>query len=266
MVKRLEDVLFADLPAAIGPLVAAVQSRTALSNDVLQLLDALPPLVEVSRYGNVRGTDVRQVEEILAGLIPRILVGLLPSSLGIDAEAGRVMWKKLAAAKHALSTLNSETYNSDWLATLKRLADAEPANAVIRGYAARLLYDASRLQSGDLERLFGVALSLPSAAPEAALWIEGLLSGSGTVLIHDNNLRGIIDRWLSAISAEHFVQVLPLLRRSFAQFSPAERRLIGQRLRGSGAAPLLQTKDFDIEAARAVLPVLHRIWGTGELP
>ncbi len=266
LVKRLEDVLFADLPAAIGPLVAAVQSRTALSNDVLQLLDALPPLVEVSRYGNVRGTDGRQVAQILAGLIPRILVGLLPASLGIDAEAGRVMWKKLAAAKHALSTLNSETYNSDWLATLERLADAESVNAVIRGYAARLLYDASRLQSADLERLFGVALSLPSAAPEAALWIEGLLSGSGTVLIHDNNLRGIIDRWLSAISAEHFVQVLPLLRRSFAQFSPAERRLIGQRLRGGGAAPILQTKDFDVEAALAVLPVLHRIWGTGELP
>src|SRR6266702_1698207 len=113
LVKKLEDVLFADLPAAVGPLVAAIQSRTALSNDVLQLLDALPPLVEVSRYGNVRGTDVRQVEEILAGLIPRALVGLLPASLGIDAEAGRVLWKKMAAANQALSTLNSEAYSSD---------------------------------------------------------------------------------------------------------------------------------------------------------
>jgi hypothetical protein len=262
LVKKLEDVLFADLPAAVGPLVGAIQSRTALSNDVLQLLDALPPLVEVSRYGNVRGTDVRQVEAILAGLIPRALVGLLPASLGIDAEAGRVLWKKMAAANQALSTLNSPTYSSDWLAALERVADSQPANAVIRGYASRLLYNAARLRTDDLERLFGLALSLPSAAPEAALWIEGLLSGSGSVLIHDDQLRGIIDRWLSAISADHFVQVLPLLRRTFAQFSSTERRLIGQKLRGTGAAPAAHAMDFDVEAARAVLPVLHRIWGT----
>jgi len=262
LVRKLEDVLFADLPAAIGPLVAAIQSRTALSNDVLQLLDALPPLVEVSRYGNVRGTDVKQVEEILAGLIPRALVGLLQASVGIDAEAGRVLWKMMAAANQALSTLNSEAYNSDWLAALERLADSQPANAVIRGYASRLLYNAARLRTEDLERLFGLALSLPSAAPEAALWIEGLLSGSGSVLIHDDKLRGIIDRWLSAISADHFVQVLPLLRRTFAQFPSAERRLIGQRLRGSEGAPAARAIDFDGDAARAVLPVLHRIWGT----
>ena len=262
LVAKLEDVLFADLPAAIGPLVAAIQSRTALSNDVLQLLDALPPLVEVSRYGNVRGTDVKQVEEILAGLIPRALVGLLPASVGIDAEAGRVLWKKMAAANQALSTLNSPTYSSDWLAALERLADSQPANAVIRGYASRLLYNAARLRTDDLERLFGLALSLPSAAPEAALWIEGLLSGSGSVLIHDDQLRGIIDRWLSAISADHFVQVLPLLRRTFAQFPSTERRLIGQRLRGSEGAPMARAMDVDVDAARAVLPVLHRIWGT----
>jgi Family of unknown function (DUF5682) len=175
-----------------------------------------------------------------------------------------VLWKKMAGANQALSTLNSHTYSSDWLAVLERLADSQPTNAVIRGYASRLLYNAGRLRTDDLERLFGLALSLPSAAPEAALWIEGLLSGSGSVLIHDDKLRGIIDRWLSAISADHFVQVLPLLRRTFAQFPSTERRLIGQKLRGSEGASTARAMDFDVDAARAVLPVLHRIWGISD--
>jgi Family of unknown function (DUF5682) len=265
LVRKLEDVLFADLAPAIAPLVAAIQNRTALASDVQQLLEAMPPLVEVARYGNVRGTDVTQVNDILAGLIPRMLVGLLPGATGIDANAGRAMYLKLVAVNHALNNLGSSSYQRDWLDALARVADAEPANAIIRGYASRLLYDAGRLKSEQLETSFSLSLSLPSAAVEAALWIEGLLSGGGTVLVHDDGLRNIIDRWLAAISPEHFIDVLPLLRRSFAQFSHAERRLIGHKVRGGAQTSVVRVAtDFDEDAARAVLPTFNLIWGGGE--
>jgi hypothetical protein len=66
------------------------------------------------------------------------------------------------------------------------------------------------------------------------------------MMIHDNQLRGI-DRWLSAISANHFVQVLPLLRHTFAQFSSTERRLIGQRIGGSEGPLTVRAVDFDLD-------------------
>jgi hypothetical protein len=66
-------------------------------------------------------------------------------------------------------------------------------------------------------------------------------------------------------TADNFVQVLPLLRRTFAQFPSPERRQIGERLR---AGQQLQSKatsaEFDEAAARAVLPVLKRIWNLSE--
>jgi hypothetical protein len=208
---------------------------------------------------------VTQVSDILAGLIPRMLVGLLPGATGIDADAGRALYRKLIAVNQALNTLDSSDYKRDWLDTLARVADAEPANAIIRGYASRLLYDAGRLNSEQLETSFSLSLSLPSAAVEAALWIEGLLSGSGTVLIHDDGLRDIIDRWLCVISAERFIDVLPLLRRTFSQFSTSERRLIGHKVRGGAQlAAAKVTTDFDENAARSVLSTFNLIWGAGE--
>ena len=268
LVGTLQEVLFADLSPAVESLVAAIQSRTALSTDVLQLLDALPPLVEVSRYGDVRGTDVAQVTAILAGLVPRLLIAILPAAIGIDADAARVLWKKLKAANQALVTLDDTGYRDEWHTVLGRLSSAEPVQPLIRGYALRVLYDASRIEVAEMAKLLGLALSMPADATEAALWVEGLLSGTGAPLVHDDRLRGIVDQWLRGIPETQFTQVLPLLRRTFSEFPPAERRMIGARLKGETAVTTLSPRlgDFDASAARAVLPLLNRIWGIGESP
>ena len=51
-------VLLADLPTAIAPVTQALEDLAAVASDLVQLLGAIPPLVTVARYGNVRQTDV----------------------------------------------------------------------------------------------------------------------------------------------------------------------------------------------------------------
>jgi hypothetical protein len=89
------------------------------------------------------------------------------------------------------------------------------------------------------------------------------LSGSGTILIHDDKLRTLLDAWLRNVPADHFTNVLPLLRRTFAQFPPPERRVLGERLkRGADSMPApTAVGDFDLEMARRVVPLLQAIWG-----
>jgi hypothetical protein len=85
--------------------------------------------------------------------------------------------------------------------------------------------------------------------------------------MHDDELRSLIDGWVRSVSDEHFVQVLPLLRRTFAQFPAAERRQLGERLRADlrpESRPEAVASDFDATAARAVLPLLQLIWNLDE--
>ena len=44
----------------------------------------------------------------------------------------------------------------------------------------------------------------------------------------------MVDGWLAGVGDEVFTDVLPLLRRTFATFGPAERRQIGERVRRLG--------------------------------
>jgi hypothetical protein len=263
LMALLEDALFADLAGAIGALVAAIQNRTALVGDVAQLLDALPALVDVYRYGNVRETDMSLIAGILAGLVPRILVGVLPAAVNIDDDAAHTLWAKLQASNGALTKLANDEFISGWREMLRRLAANDSSHALLTGYAQRLLYDAGAAQFEELQRALSLTLSPGNAPTTAAAWVEGLLSGSGAVLIHDDRLRQLLDDWVRGASAEHFVQVLPLLRRTFAEFPPAERRQIGERLRSAAATTpdaRRQTLEFDEASARAAMSVLHLIW------
>jgi hypothetical protein len=266
LIALLEDALFADLPEGIGALVTAIENRAAVASDVLQLLDALPPLVSVHRYGNVRQTDVSLVAEILAGLVPRILIGVPQASVNIDDDAAQALWQKLISADRTLAMLANEDFTAGWRDLLHRLAQGDTTHPLIGGYAHRLLYDASVVEFDALSRALALTLSPGNAPTVAAGWIEGFLSGSGTILIHDDRLRTLLSDWVRDVHPEHFVQVLPLLRRTFSLFPRAERRQIGERLRAGEvrtAAGEDAMTDFDEAAARNVLAVLQTIWNKG---
>lgn len=265
LIALLDDALFANLPGAITTLVGAIENRAAVAVDVLQLLDALPPLVNVCRYGNVRGTDVSLVAEILSGLVPRIAVGCPAAASHIDDDAAQLLWGKLVETNRALELLGNADFTESWRAMLQRISQSDAVHALIAGYAHRLLYDAGLLKFEALSLAFARSLSPGNEPAVGARWVEGLLSGSGAVLVHDDRMRGLVDEWVRGTTAENFIQVLPLLRRTFAQFPPPERRQIGERLRsGQQLQSPAASVDFDETAARAVLPILKRIWNLGE--
>jgi hypothetical protein len=263
LVGLLDDALFADLADAIQPLVTAIEQRAAAQADVQQLLEAITPLVDVYRYGNVRETDVTLVRHILDAMVPRVLIGLLPAATNIDGDAAATLWKQMRETERALTQLADTEFLSGWRGCLGGLAEGEAVHPLIAGYAHRLLYDAGVMDWAGLSEALGRALSPGNPAEAAASWIEGLLSGSGTILIHDDRLRRLLDGWLRSVSAEHFADVLPLLRRTFSQFPPPERRLLGSRLKptGDSAASSETRVEFDIAAARRVVPLLQTIWG-----
>ncbi len=53
----LEQSIPASIPAAVKALITSINNLAATSDDAVQLMEVIPSLVSVSRYGNVRNTD-----------------------------------------------------------------------------------------------------------------------------------------------------------------------------------------------------------------
>ncbi len=267
----LERVILAHLPEAIEPTTAALQERTARSGDVPGLMRALPPLARIARYGNVRmerrveGSLALDIEQVIAGLAERIFIGLPLACASLDDEAARPMLERIEETHASLMLLQNPTLLDDWVAALTRLIDQNSLHGLLGGRGCRILYDQGALAQPDLARRLRLALSTAHPPACSAAWLEGLLRGSGLLLLHDQALWSALDEWVTSLPAETFAAILPLLRRACA-FATAERRQIGERVQqGIGQSehrPAGQMwADLDTRRADAALSVLAQLMG-----
>ncbi|MFF1303043.1 DUF5682 family protein [Streptomyces sp. NPDC058307] len=293
-----ERCLLAGLPDALPTVMQILADRAALDADVGHLAQALPALVRSLRYGDVRGTDTGALTEVAAGLAERVFVGLPPACAALDAEAAEEMRRHVDAVHGAVGLLGEAAAPEDatsgpaqggrgdtpapahhglrgrWQAVLKVLSLRDTVPGVIRGRAVRLLLDDGELAQDEAARLMGLVLSPGTEPGDAAAWIEGFVgggSGGGMLLVHDERLLGLVDAWLTGVSAEAFTDVLPLLRRTFSAYEPGVRRTLGELVRrgpgqrgsaaGAGSGIPGFGADLDSDRADAVLPVVRLLLG-----
>lgn len=261
LAELLASVLLAGLPVAVELLLEVLAQRAAVARDVVQLMDALPALVRARRYGSVRQTDAGVLDRILGGLTARVCIGVGPACASLDDDAAAAMAARLAAVDGAIGLREHEEELAEWRRALAALADQEGLHALLSGRVARLLHDARAAGTEETQRRMQLALSHASEPLAAAHWIEGFASGSGAMFVHDEGLWSLVDGWLARVRGEHFVEALPLLRRTFATFQPAERRQIGERAkRGASPGIVAASAGFNAERAALVLPVLRQIF------
>jgi hypothetical protein len=226
----VERCLTADLSDAVDPLIARLQNRSALDTDIADLATALPPLANILRYGDVRGTRADGLTTVVNGIAVRIALGLPAACAGVDDDAARALAPALGKVHTAIQTLDDEAIREPWTQALRRVADLDGAHGLLVGRAVRLLRDGGAFDAEDVAARMSRALSRGTEPAAAAGWLEGFLAGTGTVLAHDRTLLRLIDSWLARLEADRFEQVLPLLRRTFSSFTGPERRTIGDRL------------------------------------
>src|SRR5262249_48720626 len=107
-----------------------------------------------------------------------------------------------------------------------------------------------------------LALSPANPAAEAAAWVQGLVRGSGMLLLHQDGLWAALDEWLVELPADVFTELLPLIRRAFSEVQPPERRAMGEKAQHLPRPPAPTADGLVRERANRVLPILAQILGS----
>ena len=261
LVQILDEALMADLPDVVQPVVVRVEAQAAHDPNVVQVIDTLGPLARALRYGDVRGTDASALRRVFDGLVIRALAGALMACRSLDDDAAGAMVERLAGVQAALALTDHHARRGEWPAVLTLIAERSDVHGLVQGRATRLLHDGGAWKRSQVGNRVSRALSVGTPPAVGASFVEGFVAGSGTVLVHDRELLDVIDTWVSSLAPESFVATVPLLRRTFGGFEPAERRQLGLLLAdlapatGAGFGAAVD----ELRAATALVTVRHML-------
>ena len=268
MCKRLDEItmlaqlaLPADLQGAVKMIMRRMDELAAGTADTTMLMDAFIPLVQVSRYGNVRKTDLETVNLILRAIFYRITASLPLSCTAIDEEQAATLAEKIKEVNQSVFLLENDELKRAWLATNKQIVGLSQAAPMIQGCCCKILYDADMLDKEATSNEFAKALSINNTPDFSANWLEGFLKDAATTLILDDTIWNIVNDWLNSLEESIFLQIIPLLRRTFAIYSSVEKRKIAERAKHGKAegTNAFQSTAVDETRARKVLTILEKL-------
>lgn len=261
----MEKVLLADLQQAIGPVMRRIQDTGAATPDPGFLLEAVGPLVDAIRYGDVRGTDTSALGQVAGGLIARACIALPFGARALADDAAAILLRQIAIGDHAIRRFQDQGHLDAWYDTLDRVARSDQSHPLIAGRCARILAEQQQWPAAEAARQLSLRSSRAVPPLLTAQWLEGFLDGGGTLLAHSDELWGLVNDWLMAQSADGFIELLPLLRRTFGTFSGPERRQLAERAAAGETrertTPVAGSADIEHARAMRVLPVLRTILG-----
>jgi hypothetical protein len=273
LTQAVERCLLADLPRALNRLLATLADKAALDADVVHLMDALPALARAQRYGDVRQTDTRALRKVSEVMVVRICAGLRQAVASLDEANAAAMRRRIDNVNAAIGLLSDSINDTEdsapagqldlrarWLETLGTMIDRTDVHGLLLGRIVRLLLDAERLSDVPLRLHRALSAGVPAA--DKAAWVDGFFADGALLLIHDAELRSLLDGWVCQLDEAQFVDMLPLLRRTFGTFAAAQRQTIAERIAvGAENIDRQRPEEFDLELAAPALATVDLILG-----
>lgn len=233
LAKLVEGAITADLDEASAAGLTALEQRAALSSNCQEMLGSIPPLADVTRYGEARRSDVGRLTGLLERLTVEAAIALPHAARDLDADAAAALVASLRTADAGIKLVEAaDDVLEAWRKGLHEVLESSRSTALVAGCVAHLLYEAEVLQAEDAAQLLQRRLSPGTPVVDAAGFFEGFFSGAGQRLIYDEALRGAVDAWLKTLDDETFVAHLPLLRRVFSNLDSMERRRLIEAVLG----------------------------------
>lgn len=253
LVGLLQAAIAAALSGQLPALLHALQQRVAEIGDLRSLIATLGPLSLLQRYGDVRGAPPLGLAPLIEELVLRLAVGLPGACAWLDDPSAVPVAAALRSLPAMLERVQGATLVYESLA---RVAEDRRSAPRLRGTALRLGLEAER---PDTEAGLATSLARELRGPhrDAAVWLEGFLTGPASHLLRHESLWMHLDAFLAGLDRSAFMECLPVLRRGFSAFEPAERRLISERLRRGPRPPA--SAGLHAERAERVMPLLRRL-------
>jgi hypothetical protein len=248
----LVESVIAGCPQTLSSALRACDTFAATDDDLPSLARACRALSGLAAYGTSRShSDIgdEAIPTLCQKTFARAVLRVRDACTGSD--------EAVAPVREALRTLHDVALSQPlvdrgaWIAVGRDLVQSYAVNPTASGLACGLLYLAQAVDDQEVAGVVGQRLSNSLEPEKAASFLSGFLDVNALVLVKSRPVVEALDRFLQAIEADRFRDVLPTLRRAFGSLGATERRYLLENVlalrgladKGRAAQQVLGEKD-----------------------
>lgn len=226
--SALSAALMCGLPDCVKTAAYAVQSMASECASPADEGKTIGRLSSAVRFGSIRRLDPEPIIPLISQLYLKFCLQLHSASI-CDRNAAEEIITAVSAVSDACIAhdfLDGERFDE----ILRELADDDYVNSLISGFACALLAERGKISAEKLSELVSRRLSVGTPPAEGAAWFEGLARRNRRSLISRLTLWEKLCDFICGLDDEEFKPVLVSLRRTFSDFSPAEKSDISENI------------------------------------
>lgn len=241
----IHDCLEAQLTVAVDAGLVLLDEQAGHAQECVELLGALPPLIDLHRYGTARALALDRIGALVGRLLVQASLALPYAARNLDAEQALALCQAIQQTHQALERSSVDADGrAGWLRALVEVADHPGSDRRVGGLCCRLAHASGEIGDDALAALMARTLSPGVPTPDAARFFEGFFDQAASRLLHDDILLHLVDRWLAELDTATFQEQLPLFRRVFSALDRSERRRLLDRTVNPVAAPAAGPRHF----------------------
>jgi hypothetical protein len=144
LADMVRETLVADLPDAATACIERLQAAAVQAAEITELMEAVPPLVRVLRYGTARKIPEEQLRALVHALSVEVNAGVRLALHNLDEEAARARVQAMQAYDEALRLFADSALTEQWQNHLSSMVDDPQVSAAIAGLSLRRLHEFAR--------------------------------------------------------------------------------------------------------------------------
>lgn len=230
LAKMLDLVVKADLKEVVQPLLKKLQQTGVGQRDTESQMQVLNELIPLRRYGDVRNVDQSILDWLIEDLITRICLGIKPFVYQMNEEEAEHFFSIIQITHHLIGFLEHSNDQDKWMNALQSVLDQKESPPKIRGGILRILHEKGTITKEGTQKYFAFELSQRDELEKIGMWLEGFLFGSAGLLLYQPSLLALLDDWITGLDQSRFMEVLPILRRTFSKYSGNEKQRLMRKV------------------------------------
>ena len=223
----LVESVIASCPQTLDAALVACERFAALDDDLPSLAAACRALSGLAAYGTSRARALEgddAVPVLCRKTFSRAVLRLGDAVMGTDEAVAPV--REAMRTLHDIALAQPIVDKTLWVDAAGDLVRRYDVNASASGLACGLLYLAQAIGDADISRIVGQRLSNTLEPERSASFLAGFLEVNALVIVKNRAVVEALDGFIQSIEPERFRNLLPTLRRAFADLGSTERRYL----------------------------------------